>query len=140
MGNDNPMKTIPIKIDHTNTKTIEQLKKEIEEVISEIEERARITVREIKYFKDEHLYGLCTSDGIISLKLQYHDGERVPELRVWQTVAHELTHRLTMNHSVTFWYNNRRMVTLLNEITGMNIKPILAFVHDDDDETMRVIQ
>jgi len=100
---------------------------QIREIASQIDSHFRLELRGIKFVVGDSFYGKCSRDGILTLKIEYSDGELIPDIEVWRTLAHEMAHLRHFNHDTDFWYFNREVLNKISEIVGRKISPEVAF-------------
>jgi hypothetical protein len=66
---------------------------------------------------------------MIQLKIEYWDGELVPEMEVWRSLAHEMAHLKHFNHGDEFWKFNKVLAIRIGELVGKKIRPEIAFTN-----------
>lgn len=100
---------------------------QIREVASQINSEFSLNLRGIQFIKSDSMYGKCSSDGMITIKIEHLDGELIPDMEVWRTLAHEMAHLRHFNHDADFWFFNREVLDKVSEILGKKIRPEIAF-------------
>jgi len=112
-----------------NEYSVNELERKVIEVALTLTTNLSLPLNEVRFTTDENLYGRCTSDGTIYVKVQFKDGERVPEMEVWRTLAHELAHLIHFNHDEDFWELNRVLVNTISGLINRKIRPEVAFLN-----------
>jgi predicted metal-dependent hydrolase len=102
--------------------------KKIREVADVLSAEYKLNLKRIDFIVNERLYGQCSPDGYLKIKLQYPDGELIPLMEAWRTLAHEMAHLKHGNHGDEFWMFNRDLCLRISELIGKKIRPEIAFL------------
>lgn len=100
---------------------------QVRKVASQINSEFSLGLKEIKFIKSDSMYGQCSHDGTVTIKIEHTDGELIPDMEVWRTVSHEMAHLRHFNHEADFWVFNREVLARVSEIVGRKIRPEIAF-------------
>jgi predicted metal-dependent hydrolase len=103
-----------------------ELKKRIVSIAIDIALEFKLPLRSLEFIKVEHEYGKCSAQGDLKIKIEWPDGELVPEMEVWRTLGHELAHLKHFNHGDDFWEFNRTLVNRISEMIQKKIRPEIA--------------
>lgn len=98
------------------------------------EEMARkfhLPIKSIEFIRSENTYGSCSRDGHLKIKIVYPDGEIMPAMEVFRTLAHELAHLIHFNHGDKFWELNRDFCLEIGKLLGVKIRPEIAILKRD---------
>lgn len=111
-----------------NQYSVKEMEERIIQVASEIAKEFNLPLKSIEFIRSENTYGQCSRDGCLKFKIQWPDGELVPVMEVWRTVAHELAHLTHFNHDEGFWVLNKRYVEWISRRLGIKIRPEIAIM------------
>lgn len=109
-----------------NDYDVNEKKKEVEKIAFEMAREFNLNLTKLEWLRTDFLYGMAYRDGKIVIKIQFTDGELVPETELWRTVAHELAHLRYMNHNEEFWRFNKEILAVISEKIGIKVPPEVA--------------
>lgn len=105
--------------------------KEIQEkatkIAFEIAKEFNLELKEVKWIVHDFFYGQADrKEKTISVKVRYWDGELVPEMEVWRTIAHEMAHLRYAGHKEDFWQFQKEIAEWMSNKLGIRVKPEIA--------------
>ena len=108
-----------------------EMEKKVLKIAFQVSDDLALGLRTIEFVRGDAFYGMCSPGSrSIKMKLIYSDGELIPEMEVWRTLAHELAHLKHPNHSHPFWVSNKEILAVVSELIGKKIRPEVAFTRD----------
>ena len=111
-----------------NNYSVNEMQKRVLDTAFQVSDDYYLRLRTIDFIKGDSIYGSCNpSYRSIKIKLEYSDGELVPEMEVWRTLAHELAHLIYPNHGAEFWELNKQLVEHISKLLNKKIRPEIAF-------------
>lgn len=110
-----------------NQYDVEIIKTHVNKVAIDLAQKYELPLRSITFIKGDAVYGMCSKEGRLSIKLEYFDGELVPEMEVWRTLAHEMAHLRHFHHHHEFWLFNKELIQEISILIGKKIRPEVAF-------------
>lgn len=114
-----------------NSYSVKDMESRVRLISDQVAKEFRLPLKSIEFIKHESLYGSCGSDGTLRIKLQWPDGELVPVMEVWRTVAHELAHLVERNHLEGFWQLNKKILERISKLVGFRVRPEIAIFRRD---------
>lgn len=117
-----------IRWNEMNDYSVIEIQEKVIGVADTLKKEFNLPLNGITFIRCDSVYGRCSNDGTIQLKIEYFDGELVPLMEVWRTLAHEMAHLKHFNHGDDFWRFNKELVLRISEIIGKRIRPEVAIL------------
>ena len=118
---------MPLLREVMNNYDADELKQKVRRIADELAFEHQLNLGTIEWIKNDSFYGQCSISGNLKIKVEFFDGELVPEMEVWRTLAHELAHLKHFNHNREFWEFNKILAEEISVKLGRKIRPEVAF-------------